>query len=210
MRTRIAALSPKDAVAVPSLAATAACLATWAGGLLFGGDGVSGLRFRHARGCLPRSRDHLGRHDSSGFDQGLLLSRRAPRAFRRSREAAALPCSMPMPPVLTGRPMAHPSIRPRRLKCGDVANPCLPVHHPGPVQNALPFRKRHLDVDSRKLRLPRPCRIPAGCPVARSGRDGSRPTAPGRPQTASVYRWHQGGTRTECLAALPPKGPRCV
>ena len=88
-----------------------------------------------------------------------------------------------MPPVLTGRPMAHPSIRPRRLKCGDVANPCLPVHHPGPVQNALPFRKRHLDVDSRKLRLPRPCRIPADCPVARSGRDGSRPTAPGRPQT---------------------------
>ena len=41
MRTRIAALSPKDAVAVPSLAATAACLATWAGGLLFGVDGVA-------------------------------------------------------------------------------------------------------------------------------------------------------------------------
>ena len=71
MRTRIAACSPKDAVAVPSLAATAACLATWAGGLLFGGDGVTGLRFRHAGGCLPRSRDHLGRHDSFGFDQGL-------------------------------------------------------------------------------------------------------------------------------------------
>ena len=64
-------VAPKDAVAVPSLAATAACLATWAGGLLFGGDGVTGLRFRHARGCLPRSRDHLGRHDSFGFDQGL-------------------------------------------------------------------------------------------------------------------------------------------
>ena len=71
MRTRIAALSPKDAVAVPSLAATAACLSTWAGGLLFGGDGVAGLRFRHAGGCLPRSRDHLGRHDSFGVDQGL-------------------------------------------------------------------------------------------------------------------------------------------
>ena len=38
---RIAALSPKDAAAVPSLAATAACLATWAGGLLFGVDGVA-------------------------------------------------------------------------------------------------------------------------------------------------------------------------
>ncbi len=81
---------------------------------------------------------------------------------------------------------------------------------PRRLQNALPFRKRHLDIDSRELRLPRPCRIPADCPVARSGRDGSRPTAPGRPQTASVYRWHQGSTRTECLAALPPKGPRCV
>ena len=64
-------VAPKDAVAVPSLAATAACLATWAGGLLFGDDGVTGLRCRHARGCLPRSRDHLGRHDSFGFDQGL-------------------------------------------------------------------------------------------------------------------------------------------
>ena len=183
MRTRIAALSPKDAVAVPSLAATAACLATWAGGLLFGGDGVTGLRFRCARGCLPRPRDHLGRHDSFGFDQGLLLSRRAPRVVRSSHEAAVLPCSMPMPPVLTGRPMAHPSIRPRRLKCGNVANPCLPVHLPGPVQNALPFRKRHLDVDSRKLRLPRPCRIPAGCPVARSVEVASDHTAIGRLQS---------------------------
>ncbi len=74
---------------------------------------------------------------------------------------------------------------------------------PRRLRNAVASRKRHLGVVSRKLRLPRPRRIPADCPVARSGRDGSRPTAPGRPQTASVYRWHQGGTRKECLAALP-------
>ena len=111
-----------------------------------------------------------------------------------------------MPPVLTGRPMAHPSIRPRRLKCGNVANPCLPVHHPGPLQNALPFRKRHLNVDSRKLRLPRPCRIPADCPVARSDRDGSRPTAPGRPQTAGnihlAPRRHQNRMFSSLAAAV--------
>ncbi len=68
-------------------------------------------------------------------------------------------------------------IRPRRLTCGNVANPCQPVHLPGPVQNALPFQKRHLDVDDRKLRLPRPCRIPAGCPVARSVEVASDHTA---------------------------------
>ena len=132
------------------------------------------------------------------------LSRRAPRLFRRSREAAALPCSMPMPPVLTGRPMAHPSIRPRRLGIRRRGQ-SVPDTGASPrrLRNAVASRMRHLGVVSRKLRLPRPRRIPADCPVARSGRDGSRPTAPGRPQTASVYRWHQGGTRTECLAALP-------
>ena len=122
---------PCDAVAVPSLAATPACLATWAGGLLFGVDGVAGHRFRHARGCLPRPRDRLGRHDSSGFDQGLLWSRRAPRVVRRSREAAALPCSMPVPPVLTCRPMAHP-VDPPPPPFSRVAHPCpMPVHLPG-------------------------------------------------------------------------------
>ena len=166
MRTRIAALSPKDAVAVPSLAATAACLATWAGGLLFGGDGVTGLRFRRARGCLPRTRDRLGRHDSFGFDQGLCSVPSCPvNVPKVSRGCRTAVLDAPCCPSTGGTSV---SIRPRRLKCGNVTNPCLPVHHPGRLQNALPFRKRHLDVDSRKLRLPRPCRIPAGCLVSQS------------------------------------------
>ncbi len=203
MRTRIAACSPKDAVAVPSLAATAACLATWAGGLLCGGDGVTGLRFRCARGCLPRPRDHLGRHDSFGFDQGLCLVPscpvNVPKVSRGCRAAVfdahvagaygpAHGASVDSPP--------SPEMRQRGQSVPAGASPRT-------FQNAVTSRKRHLGVVSRKLRLPHPCRIPADCPVARSGRDGSRPTAPGRPQTASVYRWHQGGTRTECLAALP-------
>ena len=108
MRTRIAARSPKDAVAVPSLAATAACLATWAGGLLFGVDGVAGLRFRHAGGCLPRPRDRLGRRDSPGFDQGPWFVPSCPVNPERFQEAAALP----RPDVTYGRSRrgpAHPS-----------------------------------------------------------------------------------------------------
>ena len=108
MRTRIAACSPKDAVAVPSLAATPACLATWAGGLLFGGDGVTGLRFRHARGCLPPPRDRLGRHDSPGFDQGLCsvpsCPANVPKVPRGCRTAAS---GCHLQPSCVG--LAHPS-----------------------------------------------------------------------------------------------------
>ena len=116
---------------------------------------------------------------------------RSPRQFRlRSRTPVVPSCpasrqmvSRSCRPAVSDAPCCPSksgtsfSIRPRRLKCGNVANPCQPVHLPGPVQNALPFRKRHLDVDSRKLRLPRPCRIPAGCPVARSVEVASDHTA---------------------------------
>ena len=177
MRTRIAALSPKDAVAVPSLAATPACLSTWAGGLLFGGDGVTGLRFRCARGCLPRLRNHLGRHDSFGFDQGLLLSRRAPRVVRWSREAAALPCWM----LHAARQRAaHPSrfapaaFRPRGVSVpAGCISPCDP---------------RYLRIAGRVapgLRLPQATtaapmpdfRQLSGLPVCRSGLRPYRHTA---------------------------------
>ena len=48
---------PCDAVAVPSLAATAACLSTWAGGLLFGADSAAGLGFQpHAGDTSPAPR----------------------------------------------------------------------------------------------------------------------------------------------------------
>ena len=153
MRTRIAACSPRDAVAVPSLAATAACLATWAGGLLFGADGIAGLRFRYARGCLPRPRDRLGRRDRSGFDQGLLLSRRAPRVsegLAKPPHCRALRFAPVAPRGARGESVPDAGASPRRL------------------QNALASRKRHLGVGSHHPWLPRQRRISAGCLVSQS------------------------------------------
>ena len=81
--------APKDAVAVPSLAATAACLATWADGLLFGDDGVLAA-------VLPHDRDaSLAAATATTVSASIkdsAFSRRIPRVVRRSREAAALPC----------------------------------------------------------------------------------------------------------------------
>ena len=95
------------------------------------------------------------------------LSRRAPRAFRRSREAAALPRSMPGPPVLTSRLSgASDSPPPRQFK--RVAYPCLCAGaSPRPLQDALASRmtaprRRH------PAGSPRQRRISAGRPVSRS------------------------------------------
>ena len=101
--------APKDAVAVPSLAATPACLATWAGGLLFGGDGVAGPPFPARQGMPPPApRPPRSPRQSRLRSRTLLGSRRAPRAFRRSHEAAALP----RPDITYGRSchgLAYPS-----------------------------------------------------------------------------------------------------
>ena len=129
-------VAPKDAVAVPSLAATPACLATWAGGLLFGADGIAGLRFRYARGCLPRPRDRLGRRDRSGFDQGLLLSRRAPRVsegLAKPPHCRALRFAPVAPHGARGESVPDAGASPRRLR------------------NALASRKRHLGVGNHQL-----------------------------------------------------------
>ena len=167
MRTRIAACSPKDAVAVPSLAATAACLSTWAGGLLFGADGVLTAVSLH-----QRARDASQAAATTSLATTIpaaikdcYLSRRAPRVVRWSREAAALPYWM----LNAARQRAaHPSrfapaaFRPRgAIRAHAGASPQR-------LQNALPSRKWHLGVGCRKLRLPRPCRIPAGCLVSQS------------------------------------------
>ena len=127
---------PCDAVALPSLAATPACLATWAGGLLFGADGIAGLRFRYARGCLPRPRDRLGRRDRSGFDQGLLLSRRAPRVsegLAKPPHCRALRFAPVAPHGARGESVPDAGASPRRLR------------------NALASRKRHLGVGNHQL-----------------------------------------------------------
>ena len=102
----------KDAVAVPSLTANAACLATWAGGLLFGVDVVADLRLRHAGGCLPRPRDRLGRRDGPGLDQGLCSVPSCPASLpkvSRGRRTAASGCHLPL---ILSRPGPSVSIRP--------------------------------------------------------------------------------------------------
>ena len=76
-------------------------------------------------------------------------SRRAPRVVRRSREAAALPRSMPVPPVLAGRPTAHP-IRPRLVGSSAWRIRAHAGASPRRLQDALASRKRHLGVGSHK------------------------------------------------------------
>ena len=130
------------------------------------------------------ARDYLGRHDSVGFDSGLQDVPSCPASLPKVSRGRRLPC-LDAPADRANCRLAHP-----------VDSPPSPVHRargvsvpnasasPGRLQNAVASRKWHLDVGSHKLWPPGPCRIPAGCPVSQSGRNGSRPTAPGRPQTA--------------------------
>ena len=90
----------------------------------------------------------------SGMPPWLPPLPRSPRQFRlRSRTPVVSSCPVTVPKVSRGcrpaasgchlqpilsRPDPSVSIRLRRLNCGNVANPCLPVHHPGLFQNALP------------------------------------------------------------------------
>ena len=117
MRTRIAACSPKDAVAVPSLAATPACLSTWAGGLLFGADGVPVAAFVHrtSGNASPVPRDSPRSPRQSRLRSRTLLR---PVVLRDFSEGLAKPppCRVLDVPAnrLCGR-LAHPSIRPCRL-----------------------------------------------------------------------------------------------
>ena len=150
---------------------------TWAAGLLFGADGVAGLRFlRHGRGCLPRPRDRLGRHDSLGFDAGHLPCPVVPREHSRS-------LARPPPAgcdVHVARDRAHDasgSIRPRR--------PSIERHGASvPTRVHLPPQLRHTRVSRNCAsapgrRHPRAMDAapapdfhrPAGLPVCR---DGSR------------------------------------
>ena len=88
---------------------------TWAAGLLFGADGVAVTVSpdRTGRGCLPGHRHCLKRHDSLGFDQGLLLRPLVPREC--SRGLARPPPAVSDAPVARERAHgASSSIRPRR------------------------------------------------------------------------------------------------
>ena len=177
MRTRIAALSPKDAVAVPSLAATAACLATWAGGLLFGVDGVAGLRLRNVRECLPRPRDRLGRRDSPGFDQGLSFVPSCPASLpkvSRRRRAAASGCPLRPFPVTAWRIRVDSPPPPRNTATWPIRACCRRISPATPECRSIPEAapKRRQPQAAAAAPLPDSRRLSGSC---QSGRNGSRP-----------------------------------
>ena len=109
-------VKPLDAVALPSLAATAACRSRHGPPASCSAPMASRLRCLstvYGPGCLPGHRDYLTRHDSPGFDQGLLLR---PVVLREPSRGLARP-----PPAVSdvhvARHRAHGasgSIRPRR------------------------------------------------------------------------------------------------
>ena len=105
-----------DAVALPSLAATAACRARHGPAASCSAPMASRLRYLvtvYGPGCLPGHRDYLKRHDSLSFDAGLLLRPVVPR--ERSEGLARPPTAVS--DVHPARDRAHGasgSIRPRR------------------------------------------------------------------------------------------------
>ena len=120
---------------------------------------------------LPRSPRQFG------FDQGLCSVPSCPvnvPKVSRGRRAAASGCHLQ--PSQAG--LAHPSrFAPAacnaatwRIRADGCISPCDPRYLASRVA-------WHLDLASRKLRLPRPCRIPAGCP----GLPGLVGMAPDRP-----------------------------
>ena len=121
-------VKPLDAVALPSLAATAACRTRHGPAASCSAPMAPRLRCLvtvYGPGCLPGHRDYLKHHDSFGFDAGRLLSLspRASRTFQRSREAAACRVWMSTPPAI-GR-LAHPvRSAPAARRSSGVAHPC--------------------------------------------------------------------------------------
>ena len=165
-----------------------------------------GSPFRHARECLPRPRDRLGRRDSPGLDQGPCSVPSCPASLpkvSRGRRAAASGCLLR--PILS-RPGASVSIR-----------PCPPVHGAAWRIRAVGV---HLPMRSATLahRGAPGQRLPQAA-VAAPAPDFHRPSVvqsvgrllpttwpQGHRWTASEYARHQIGTRTECLAALAAVG----
>ena len=92
-------VKPLDAVALPSLAATAACRTRHGPAASCSAPMASRLRYLvtvYGPGCLPGHRDYLKRHDSLGFDAGRLL---CPLVPREPSERLARP-----PPAVSGCP----------------------------------------------------------------------------------------------------------
>ncbi len=158
-------------------------------------------------GMPPRSpATRLGRHDSPGFDRGL--------CFVPS-------CSATFPKVSRSR---RPAVCWMSLRTGFVAAWRIRRFAPAAC-NAATWRVRadgvHLPMRSAILahrnrvaprrRQPQataaaPAGFPPGCPVSRSDRDGSRPTAPGRPQTAGNIHLAPMQHQTRMFSSLAAAG----
>ena len=87
-----------------------------------------------------------------------------------------------------------------------VACPCRRGASPHVIRDTCASRVVwHLGCGCRKLRLPRPCRIPAGCPVSRSVEVASDHTAIQRRQNGvsvpPAPRWHQNRMFSSLAAA---------
>ena len=123
---------------------------TWAGGLLFGTDGVAATvsRDRVRPGMPPRPPRLPQAPRQSRLRCGTpSLSPRAPRPFRRSREAAACRVWMSTPPAI-GR-LAHPvRFAPAARRSSGVAHPC-------PRGCICPTQLRHTRVSRHCALAPR-------------------------------------------------------
>ena len=125
---------------LPSLAATAACRSRHGPPASCSAPMASWLRYllTERPGCLPGHRDYLKRHDSLGFDAGLLLCPLVPR--ERSRGLAR------PPPAVSGCPF-----RPRsgiwRIRSIRPCRPSIERHGASvPTRVHLPPQFRHTRV----------------------------------------------------------------
>ena len=173
-------VKPLDAVALPSLAATAACRSRHGPPASCSAPMVSRLRYlltvrpgmpprppplpRTPRQCRLRCRTSA-------------VSPRAPRTFQKSREAAA--CRMRCPPrprsgawgIGFDSPPPPVDRAVWRIRAHAGASPAAAPPYSRIAQAAI----RHLGVAIHELWLPRPHRISTGCLVSPVCRDGSRP-----------------------------------
>ena len=166
-------VKPLDAVALPSLAATAACRTRHGPAASCSAPMAPRLRCLvtvYGPGCLPGHRDCLKHHDSLGFDAGRLLRPLVPRG--RSRGLAR------PPPAVSGCP-PRPQSGAWRIRFDPPPSPvdraawrirAPRVHPPTQVRHtrvsrhcALAPRRRH-----PRAMAPRLHRISTGCLVSQS------------------------------------------
>ena len=166
-------VKPLDAVALPSLAATAACRTRHGPAASCSAPMASRLRYLvtvYGPGCLPGHRDYLKRHDSFGFDAGRLLCPLVPRGRSRglARPPSAVSGCPPRPQSGPWRIRFDPPPPPVDRAAWRIRAPR--VHLPTQVRHtrvsrhcALAPRRRH-----PRAMAPRLHRISTGCLVSQS------------------------------------------